>query len=66
MFFKFSKNASETFQLLKKVYGENFSSKTKILDWFLNFKDGREDVEDDKIHIITENNMDNIDHRNEA
>ncbi|GFS88083.1 protein GVQW3 [Trichonephila clavipes] len=45
--FKLEKNATETYNLLKEVYGSEFLSRAQVFEWFKRFKDGRQDVEDD-------------------
>lgn len=44
---KLGKTASETYEMLKTVYGDNTLSRTTVFDWFKRFKDGRESVKDD-------------------
>lgn len=46
--FKLGKTASETYLLLKEVYGSECLSRTRVFEWFKRFKNGREDVEDDE------------------
>ncbi|GFX37903.1 protein GVQW3 [Trichonephila clavipes] len=45
--FKLGKNATETYNLLKEVYGSECLSRARVFEWFKLFKDGRQDVEDD-------------------
>ena len=44
---KLGKSATETYGLLKEVYGDDCLSRTQVFEWFKRFKEGREDVEDD-------------------
>ncbi|GFT54362.1 protein GVQW3 [Trichonephila clavipes] len=45
--FKLGKTATETYSLLKEVYGSECLSRARVFEWFKRFKDGRQDVEDD-------------------
>jgi len=45
--FKIRKTATETYQLLQQVYGEDAVGHTKVFDWFSRFKEGRTSVESD-------------------
>ncbi|KAK4881706.1 hypothetical protein RN001_005025, partial [Aquatica leii] len=45
--FKHGKTATETYNLLKEVYGSECLSRTRVFEWFKRFQDGRQDVEDD-------------------
>ncbi|GFV86352.1 protein GVQW3 [Trichonephila clavipes] len=45
--FKLGKTATETYNLLKEVYGSECLSRARVSEWFKRFKDGRQDVEDD-------------------
>ncbi|GFT06949.1 protein GVQW3 [Trichonephila clavipes] len=45
--FKLGKTATETYNLLKEVYGGECLSRARVFEWFKRFKDGRQDVEDD-------------------
>ncbi|GFV24022.1 protein GVQW3 [Trichonephila clavipes] len=45
--FKLGKTATETYNLLKEVYGSEYLSRARVFEWFKRFKDGRQDVEDD-------------------
>ncbi|GFU56654.1 protein GVQW3 [Trichonephila clavipes] len=45
--FKLGKTATETYNLLKEVYGSECLSRARVFEWFKRFKDGRQDVEDD-------------------
>jgi hypothetical protein len=38
---KLKKTATETFEMLKSVYGEEYPSKTSVFEWHKMFKDGR-------------------------
>ncbi|XP_025161989.1 uncharacterized protein LOC109503976 [Harpegnathos saltator] len=44
---KLGKCATETYLLLKEVYGNECLSRARVFEWFKHFQDGREDVEDD-------------------
>jgi hypothetical protein len=39
---KLGKSATETYDLLKKVYGYECLSRTQVFEWFKRFKEGRE------------------------
>ena len=43
---KLGKSATETFDLLKKVYGDECLSHTQVFKWFKRFKEGRGEIED--------------------
>ncbi|GFS78965.1 protein GVQW3 [Trichonephila clavipes] len=45
--FKLGKTTTETYNLLKEVYGSECLSRAQVFEWFKHFKDGRQDVEDD-------------------
>ena len=45
---KLGKSATETYLLLKKVYGDECLSRTQVFEWFKRFKDGREEIGDDQ------------------
>jgi hypothetical protein len=38
---RIGKSATETYDLLKKVYGEDCLSRTHVFEWFKRFKEGR-------------------------
>jgi hypothetical protein len=42
------KSATETYDLLKKVYGDECLSRTQVFEWFKRFKEGREEIGDDQ------------------
>jgi len=42
------KSAIETYDLLKKVYGDECLSCTQVFEWFERFKEGREEIGDDQ------------------
>jgi len=42
------KPTTETYDLLKKVYGDECLSRTQVFDWFKRFKEGREEIGDDQ------------------
>ncbi|XP_058810647.1 protein GVQW3-like [Phymastichus coffea] len=44
---KLGKTATETYNLLKQVYGNECLSRPRVFEWFKRFQDGREGVEDD-------------------
>ena len=44
---KLGKAVTETYLLLKEVYGNECLSRARVFEWFKRFQDGREDVEDD-------------------
>jgi hypothetical protein len=39
---------SETLQMLTEAYGANAMKKLSVFEWHKRFKEGREDVKDDK------------------
>ena len=41
------KTATETYNLLKEVYGNERLSRARVFKWFKRFQNGREDVQDD-------------------
>jgi len=45
---KLGKSATETYDLLKKVYGFECLSCTQVFEWFKRFKEGREENGDDQ------------------
>ena len=60
--FKIGKTFTETFELMKKVYGDDCLSRARVHEWFTRFRDGREDINDDKHtgrpkSVITENSI---------
>lgn len=44
--FKLGKSATETYVMLKQVYGEQALSRSRTFEWYGRFRDGRESVED--------------------
>ena len=44
---KLGKSATETYNLLTEVYGDQSLSRTQVFEWFKKFKEGREDFGDD-------------------
>ena len=44
---KLEKQFAETYELMKKVYGDDCMSRTQVYTWFTRFKNGREDLNDD-------------------
>jgi len=45
---KLNKIATEMFNLLCEVYGENTLSRAHMFEWYKRFSEGREGMEDDK------------------
>ena len=45
--YKLGKTFTETFDMIKLVYGDDSLSRTQCYEWFRRFKAGRESVEDD-------------------
>ena len=45
---KLVKSATETYDLLKKVYGDGCLSHAKVFEWFARFKEGRKEIGDDQ------------------
>ena len=45
---KLGKSATETYDLLKKAYGNECLSHTQVFEWFKRFKEGREKIGDDQ------------------
>jgi hypothetical protein len=45
---KLGKNASETLQMLTEAYGADAIKKSSVSEWRKRFKEGQEDVKDDK------------------
>ena len=45
---KLKKSATECYQLLKEVFGDNTLSRTRVFEWHRRFSEGREEVEDDE------------------
>ena len=41
------KKFAETYELMKKVYGDGCISRTQVYTWFTRFKNGPEDLNDD-------------------
>lgn len=44
---KVSKNAIETYAMIKTAFGDDLLSRLKTFEWFQRFKNGRESTEDD-------------------
>jgi hypothetical protein len=42
------KSATETFEMLKSAYGEEYLSRTSVFEWLIKFKEGRESLQDDE------------------
>ena len=47
-FFKLFKTYTETHQMMKKVYGDDCLSRSRIHEWFKRFQEEREALEDDE------------------
>ena len=45
---KLGKSDTATYDLLKKVYGDECLSRTHVLEWFKRFKEEREELGDDQ------------------
>ena len=45
---RLGKTPTETFNSLQAVYGDATMSRTRIFEWHKRFREGREDVEDDR------------------
>ena len=45
---KLDKTFTERFELMKKVYGDNFLFRARVHEWSKRFKEGREDIKDDE------------------
>jgi hypothetical protein len=45
---KLKKTATETFEILKSAYGEEFLSRTSVFEWHKGFRGRRESVQDDE------------------
>jgi len=41
-------STTETYDLLRKVYGDEFLSHTQVFKWFKRFKEGREEIRDNQ------------------
>ena len=41
------KKFAETYELMKKVYGDDCMSRTQVYTWFTRFKNDRDDLNDD-------------------
>jgi hypothetical protein len=46
--FKTRKTATETFQLIKQANGDDALLRTRVSEWYASFRDGRENVEDER------------------
>jgi hypothetical protein len=44
---KLEKSATETYNLLIEVYGDECLFRTQVFEWFIRFKEGRGEIEDD-------------------
>ena len=61
-YFKIGKTFTETFELMKKVYGDDCLCRARVHEWFTRFRDGREDINDNEHtgrpkSVITENSI---------
>jgi len=45
---KLGKSATEMYDLLKQVYGDECLSHTQVFKWFKRFKEGREEIRDNQ------------------
>jgi hypothetical protein len=45
---KLGKSTSETLQMLTEAYGADAMKKSNVFEWHKRFKEGQEDVKDDK------------------
>lgn len=62
---KLGKNGAETLEMLRKVYGGETMSEARVYEWHKRFREGREDVHDDKktgrpLTSTTEENVEKI------
>lgn len=46
--FKLGKTATETYEMIKTVHGDEAMSRSRVFEWFARFRDGRESTEDDE------------------
>ena len=44
---KLEKKFAETYELMKKVYSDDYMNRTQVYTWFTRFKNGRDDLNDD-------------------
>lgn len=44
---KLGTSATRTFEMMQKVYGDNCLSRGRIFDWHRQFREGREDLQDE-------------------
>ena len=47
---KLGKFVTETYDLLKKFYGDECLPRTQVFEWFKRFKEGREEIGDVTVH----------------
>jgi len=47
--FKIGKTSTETYQLLQEAYGEDVMGRTRVVDWFRRFKEGRTSIESENL-----------------
>jgi hypothetical protein len=62
---KLDKSATETFEDLKRVYGDKYLSQARVFEWFARLHDDRESIEDDtrpgwSVSIRTEENIEKV------
>jgi hypothetical protein len=62
---KLKKTATETYQLLREVCGEDTLSRARVFEWHRRFLGGREDMEDDErpgrpVTMKTDENVDKV------
>ena len=48
--FKLGKKFVETYELFKKVYGDDYMSRTQAYTWFTRYKNGPDDLNYDNIN----------------
>jgi len=63
--FKIGKTFTETFRLMKQVYGDDCLSRSRVHEWFQRFQSGREDMNDDEHvgqpkSVIIENSIETV------
>ena len=46
LFVKLEKKFAETYELMKKVYGDDCMSRIQVYTWFTRFKNGRDENDD--------------------
>uniref|UniRef100_W8CAR2 Mos1 transposase HTH domain-containing protein n=1 Tax=Ceratitis capitata TaxID=7213 RepID=W8CAR2_CERCA len=63
--FKLGKTFTETFNMMKEVYGVDCLSRARVHKWFKRFQEGREDIKDDDHPgpantVVTETNIERV------